>query len=243
MSTRYEPFTGENFLQIMGHRGARFERPENTLKAIEYALDCGVDGVEIDIHTSVDRRLMVIHDPSLERTTNLRGEIAQMSSHELRQADAGEGEKIPYLEEVMELVLPRGRVLFIEAKGTDFDKELLGLLKGRKYASQIILKSFHHRWLKEIGDQLPQIKKAALMNGLPASPKTLAKSAGAQMLSLSAETIDKTCVAMAHAAAIEVCTWNVNQREELGKYLAMGVDWLGTDCPSEIIPALAKTQA
>jgi glycerophosphoryl diester phosphodiesterase len=226
----------------MGHRGARFERPENTLIGIEHALECGVDGIEIDIHASTDRRLMVIHDPTLERTTNMQGEVSKMTSQELRKADAGQGQEIPYLEEVMELVLQKGRVLFIEAKGIDMEKELMKLLKDTKYSSQIILKCFHHRWLKEVGSKLPKIKKAALMNGVPADPKGLAESAGAQMLSLSAQTIDQTCVEMAHAAGIEVCTWNVNEAEKLNEYLAMGVDWLGTDRPSEIVPALAKTR-
>ena len=229
-------------MKIMGHRGARFERPENTLVGIEHALDCGVDGIEIDIHASIDRRLMVIHDPTLERTTDLQGEVSKMTSPQLRKADAGEGQKIPYLEEVMDLVLAKGRVLFIEAKGTDMEKELLKLLKNTQYSSQIVLKCFHHRWLKEVGSKLPKIKKAALMNGVPADPKSLTESAGAQILSLSAHTIDRVCVEMAHAAGIEVCTWNVNKAEELAQYLDMGVDWVCTDCPSEIVPALAKTR-
>ena len=224
-------------MKIMGHRGARFEFPENTLLSIEHALDCGVDGVEIDIHASADGDLMVIHDSTLERTTNLTGLVSESESQSLRLADAGQAQSIPFLEEVMELVVNRGKSLFVEVKGAGVEQELLGLLRDSAFSSQIILKCFHHRWLFEFGQLLPNIKKAALMYGVPADPCAVAQSAGAQMLSLNAQTVDKTCVEQAHAGGVEVCVWNINETNLLKDYHQMGVDWLATDCPRQIVPA------
>ena len=73
---------------IYGHRGARAEAPENTLPSFQKALDAGVTRVELDLHLSADQQLMVIHDPTLKRTTGLRGKVAQHTAAELTRMDA-----------------------------------------------------------------------------------------------------------------------------------------------------------
>ncbi len=101
--------------KIMGHRGAKAYEPENTLRSVRKALDLGVQAVEIDIHLSRDGRLIVIHDATVDRTTNGKGRVSDLSWKELRRLDAGLGEPLPVLEEVVALV--RGRAhLFIELK-------------------------------------------------------------------------------------------------------------------------------
>ena len=83
--------------KIIGHRGAKGEYPENTLGSIELALKRGCDGVEIDIHLSQDGQLAVIHDETLFRTTGEQGFVKEKKWSELRELDAGKGEKIPSL--------------------------------------------------------------------------------------------------------------------------------------------------
>lgn len=100
---------------IIGHRGAAGLAPENTMKAFRAAFACGVDAVELDVH-SVDSRLAVIHDPTVDRTTNGRGRVSGYSVPDLRRLDAGDGEAIPLLEEVMQS-LPAGVGINIELKG------------------------------------------------------------------------------------------------------------------------------
>jgi glycerophosphoryl diester phosphodiesterase len=107
----------------IAHRGASDKNPENTLIAFERALELKADGVECDVHLSADGEVVVIHDPTVDRTTNGHGEVEGMTLEELRQLDAGAwkhsryaGQRIPTLREVIELV--RGRAqLFVEIKG------------------------------------------------------------------------------------------------------------------------------
>ena len=89
--------------RIIGHRGAKAYEPENTLRSIRRALDMGVQAVEIDVHASQDGRLVVIHDATVDRTTNGKGRVADLSWTELRRLDAGMGERLPSLEEVVVL--------------------------------------------------------------------------------------------------------------------------------------------
>ena len=84
--------------KIIGHRGAMGEYPENTLGSIELALKKGCDGVEIDVHLSLDAELVVIHDSTLMRTTKEEGLVKEKKFYDLRKLDAGNGEKIPSLE-------------------------------------------------------------------------------------------------------------------------------------------------
>src|SRR5579884_3789243 len=92
----------QNFLCI-GHRGARGHEPENTVRSVRRALELGADGIEIDVYF-VDGELIVIHDPTLDRTTNGRGRIVRKTFAQLRSLDAGKGERIPTLREIFETV-------------------------------------------------------------------------------------------------------------------------------------------
>ena len=94
-------------VKIIGHRGAPREEPENTWRSFGRALELGVAGVELDVQLTQDGRLAVIHDETLDRTTNGHGPVKDFTLAELQRLDAGQGEPIPALEEVLELV--RGR--------------------------------------------------------------------------------------------------------------------------------------
>ena len=100
---------------IIGHRGAAGLAPENTMKAFRAAFSCGVDAVELDVH-AVDSRLAVIHDPTVDRTTDGRGRVSDYSVADLRNLDAGDGEAVPLLEEVLQ-ALPAEVGINIELKG------------------------------------------------------------------------------------------------------------------------------
>ena len=94
-------------VNIVGHRGAPMEEPENTLRSFRRALELGVAAVELDVQLTRDGRLAVIHDETLDRTTNGHGPVQDFTLAELQKLDAGQGEPIPALEEVLELT--RGR--------------------------------------------------------------------------------------------------------------------------------------
>ena len=102
---------------LTGHRGAAALEPENTLLSMQKAIDLGVDQIELDVHLTRDQHLVVIHDTTVDRTTDGQGAVADFTLEEIKRLDAGKGERIPTLQEVIDLV--RGKVVLqIELKGT-----------------------------------------------------------------------------------------------------------------------------
>ena len=115
---------------VVGHRGAAGVMPENTIKGFRYAIELGVDYVECDVHLSRDKQLMVMHDATVDRTTNGRGAIRDLTAARIRSLDAGQGEQVPLLDEVLETV--RGEVhLLIELKGTGVEHAAVEAVKAQ----------------------------------------------------------------------------------------------------------------
>jgi glycerophosphoryl diester phosphodiesterase len=106
---------GQNVV-VTSHRGAGSLEPENTLRAIRRAIALGVDQIEIDVQLTKDGHLILMHDPTVDRTTNGSGKIAELTCAEIRQLDASSGERVPTLDEALALV--NGEVVLqIELKG------------------------------------------------------------------------------------------------------------------------------
>src|SRR5688572_24609642 len=154
----------------IAHRGASGREPENTLRAVRMALDLAVDAIEIDVH-AVHGSLLVIHDARLERTTNGTGRLADHSLDRLRQLDAGRGERIPTLEEVIDLV--GGRVpLVIELKGAATVRPVVELIRervgsGRSRVTDFLVSSFDHLQIQEAQRLEPDLPRALLIQGVP----------------------------------------------------------------------------
>ncbi|WP_127715846.1 glycerophosphodiester phosphodiesterase family protein [Halobacteriovorax sp. HLS] len=221
---------------ILGHRGAKGERPENTILGIRYALELGVKAIEIDIHLSKDNRLVVIHDDTVDRTTNSQGVVKEMSSSELRELDAGMGEKIPFLEEVLELLNEFSFTLFIEVKSLGCEKLLVELISSSEIDlySKVIVKSFNHRIVKKIKELDPKIRTACLIYGLPINAVNIIEDARADGISISTSTVDQALVDLCKHNNYKVTVWNVNELSELAHFVEMGVDFIGTDFPSSV---------
>jgi len=113
---------------IMGHRGAAALEPENTLLSIERAIHIGVNAVEIDVRLSKDKELVVIHDATVDRTTDGIGPVCDFTVDELKQLDAGKGQRIPTLQEVVE-VINNKVTLVIELKEEGTAKSVFELIK------------------------------------------------------------------------------------------------------------------
>ncbi|RLG49442.1 MAG: glycerophosphodiester phosphodiesterase, partial [Thermoproteota archaeon] len=117
------------FLAV-AHRGASAYEPENTLRAVRRALELGANAVEVDVRVTKDRRLAVIHDETLDRTTSGSGRVRDYTLAELKRLDAGMGERIPSLEEVLKEA--SGALLVVELKDPDAVSELASALSGRR---------------------------------------------------------------------------------------------------------------
>lgn len=223
----------------IGHRGACGHAPENTLASIRKALELGAQCLEIDVYL-VDGRLVVFHDDRLERTTDGAGYLADQRFDDLRALDAGNGERIPTLEEVFD-TLDRRAGINIELKGPGTARPVVERV--RQYRSRgwgddlILVSSFDHRQLAEVRRLDPRIKIGALHVGLPVDDAAFAAALGAYSVHSSIEFIDQRFVDDAHARGLRVFVFTVNHPDDIRKMAALGVDGIFTDFPDRV-PAL-----
>src|SRR5882762_9142732 len=160
----------ERRLFCFGHRGARGHEPENTVRSVRRALELGADGIEVDVYLA-DGQLVVIHDDTLERTTNGHGRVMEKSFDYLRTLDAGLGEKIPTLAEIFDAVNRRG-VVNVELKGPHTAAPVVGLIV--EYVNQrgwsqddFLVSSFDHAQLREAKVLCPKLRLAPLITKVP----------------------------------------------------------------------------
>ncbi|WP_306519146.1 glycerophosphodiester phosphodiesterase family protein [Rheinheimera sp.] len=221
---------------IFAHRGVSGHFPENTLQAIQAALDCGADGIEIDVYALEDE-LVVIHDRELNRTTNGTGVLEDYSLPELLKLDAGAGEKIPILWQVLELVQNRC-VLNIELKGHDTAALLVKLLhKARSELgtdwSTLLISSFHHPLLQQLKTLIPELAIGALTASIPLNYCAFATEIGAVSVHCDRAFIDEKMVQDAKQRGLKVYVYTVNNEREARRLQQMGVDGIFCNFPNE----------
>jgi len=216
----------------IGHRGACGYAPENTLASFRKALELGVAGVEFDIQLSKDGQPMVIHDATLDRTTNGKGAVSNFTYAELKKLDAGGGQKILHLRDVLTLVDKRCDLL-IELK-TDAMAQVEKIIRdavanGWRY-DQLWVLSFNHFQLKEICRINPSIKTCASFEQMPtALPDIGAAAIGPYIGALNQALVDD-----AHKRGLKVFTWTCNTPEDITKAKALGVDGIIGDYPDRL---------
>lgn len=220
----------------IGHRGAAGLAPENTLKSIRKALDCNVDWIEVDVY-SIDGELLVIHDDRLERTTNGAGYVQEQSFTYLRSLDAGDGEKIPTLQEVLTLI-DRKAGINIELKGPDTAEVVAALIhnalkQGWQY-HQFLVSSFNHHSLQHIKNIDPNIPLGMLLYALPLNYAAAASNLAAYSVNMSMDFITKAFVEDAHKRQLKVFVYTVNEPEDFARMAALGVDGIFSDYPDRL---------
>jgi glycerophosphoryl diester phosphodiesterase len=241
---------------VIGHRGYSQFAPENTLPSFKLALEAGADMAELDYYHSKDGALVVIHDATLDRTTDATNRwggkkisVESKTAAEIQSLDAGSwfdpkyaGTKIPLLTNVLEVVHAAGGVTLIERKGGDA-ATCVKMLEEKKLINQVIVQSFNWDYLKAFHDL-----NAAQVLGALGPPKTLAdgskpgdkdKALSAEWLDLLALTgakavvwndqVSKESVALAHQRGFKVWVYTINDSEKASQLLDLGVDGLITN--------------
>jgi len=224
-------------LHIMGHRGASGYEPENTLRAIRRALDMGVTAVEVDVQLTQDGELAVIHDSTVDRTTNGTGFVRDFTLAALKRLDAGQGEAIPSLAEVVEEVTRRAH-LAVELKHPEAAPAVLRFFQARGIFAQAQVISFWHPAVKALKEREPRLRTGVLLVGCPADPVGLARAALAEALVLHYAYVTPELVAAAHAAGLLVYIWNIDDVDTLKPYLAMNLDGIGSNRPDVLVEYL-----
>ena len=212
---------------VIGHRGARGHLAENTLPSIAKAIELGVDGIEIDIFKCASGELVVFHDQTLEKLTNSKGYIEQLTLDSIRKIDVLNGFTIPTLEEVLDLI--NGRVfLNIELKGTQTalltNEIILSYFERKEWdLSKILISSFN--WEVSIAiltedDPLDAIPIAKQLNAVAINP---------EYVSLNTGNIDRI-----KKEGLKIFTWTVNDPQEIKDVITLGVDGIITDFPERV---------
>ncbi|MBW6472467.1 MAG: hypothetical protein K0B14_05030 [Anaerolineaceae bacterium] len=231
---------------IIAHRGASAYAPENTMAAFKKAVELSADGIEFDVKCSKDGEMVIIHDQSLERTTNGHGRVIETNLKDLRNLDAGSsfsskftGEKIPLLSEVLEEFSKR---LLINIELTNYSSIRDGLAKKAAYLvkqmgieNRVLFSSFHPYNLFITRRILPNVSVALL--ALPGKKGWIFRSNLMRWISPDLihpyySDVDKGFIEKQHRKNRKVNVWTVNTEKQILKLLKDNVDGLITDDPS-----------
>lgn len=239
-------------MDIIAHRGASGEAPENTLAAFELAWQQQADGIEMDVHLSRDGRVMVHHDPDTRRCGGVALLIADTDSDRLRELDVGcwkaaeyGGQRMPYLEEVLATV-PAGRRVLIEIKcGPEIVPALAEILNPA-CGTRITLISFRLDSLDACRSRLPAIPCCYIIEAGDADydPELieLARARGYTGLDPEYRGIDAGFAARVRAAGLELLTWTVNEPDWLARLRDWGLSGVTTDWPGRMRRALRESR-
>lgn len=261
------PAAEHKSIQVHGHRGARARMPENTLPAFEYAIEVGVDVLELDLAVTKDNVLVVSHDPILHAPV-CTGPVESAVIHELtlkqvKEWDCGAvqnpgfkeqktipGTRMPTLDEVFALA-PKGKFEFnIETKifidhplysppPADFARLVVNAVKRHKLEKRVMIQSFDFRTLVEVRKLAPQIRLSALYEQGSKDFVTLSKEgAKAEIVSPQYRLVTTDKVIAAHAKGLQVVPWTANKPEDWDKLIRAGVDGIISDDPAALIAHL-----
>jgi glycerophosphoryl diester phosphodiesterase len=218
-------------LRVIAHRGARAEEPENTLKAVKRAAECGADAVEVDVRFSSDQEPVVIHDETLDRTTNGSGAVSEQTLEQLQALDAGNGEQIPTLSEVLSLVKALGRELVIELKEPGTEDRVVREIVRAGMARNVVIASFFHSSLLRMKELAPSLKTGVILSSLPVFPVTVARDAQADAIFQRYPRLDRGYVEDARRNGLAIYVWLINTMEDFERVRGLGVNGIVTDNP------------
>ncbi|MFD9304337.1 glycerophosphodiester phosphodiesterase [Streptomyces sp. NPDC060048] len=218
------------FLTI-GHRGVMGVEPENTLRSFVRAERSGMDVLALDLRLSKDGALVVLHDAEVDRTTDGSGAVADLTLAELRGLDAGEGQQVPLLEEVLDAVAAPLRVQVHDLRAVGAFAELL---LRRDLTGRVEVASFTDEVLVEAARLVPGVRTVLYANqGAADAGAAVARAvaAGAETIALNIQHLTLHTVEAAHEAGLRVTGWTVNSLERLRLARALELDGVLTDFP------------
>jgi len=230
----------------LAHRGASAYAPENTLAAFRLAAEMGADGIELDAKVSRDGAVVIMHDATVDRTTDGAGRVSELTLAELKRLDAGSkfgaqfaGERLPTLDEVFDAV---GDKLIVnieltnyDSRGDDLEFKVIELIARRGLADRVMVSSFNPLSLRKVKQAAPHIVCGLLYS--PDSPIYMRQTWGAPLVPRLAarhpqyRMVDADLVRKYHARGQKVNVWTVNEEADLRRMIEAGVDAIMTDKP------------
>lgn len=251
---------------VFAHRGGGGLYPENTLGAFEYSAKMGADVLELDVHATSDGVLVVMHDGSVDRTTNGKGRVSQMTLAEVKKLDAGylfttdngttypfrgQGITIPTLQEIFD-TLP-SMTFNIEPKQADpsITAPLCEMIRNHKMTEKVIVGSFRQTAIDEFRQACPEVATSAtpaeVMEFLTLSKTGLSASYNPPMQALQIpekvnrlSVVTKDFVENAHRKNLKIHVWTINETADMERLINLGVDGIMTDYPDRLLKLLGR---
>jgi glycerophosphoryl diester phosphodiesterase len=218
----------------IGHRGAAGHAPENTLAAVRKGIALGVDFVEIDIRRTADGRLVVLHDATVNRTTDGKGRIESLCLQDLEKLDAGEGEHIPTFAEVLKVATGKTG-LMVELKIRGGAQQTVELVREAHFKNPVIYASFLHDELKHVRKADPEAPLMVLFGSLSRASVSRAIKYGASYVGLPHNKATGPLVNSFHRAGLRLFVYTANDPDDIQRVLSLGVDGVISNFPDRIV--------
>lgn len=249
MATARPPVPQPDFL-IIAHRGASAYAPENTVAAFDLALQMGIHHLELDVHLTCDEHLVVIHDDTVDRTTDGTGPVAEQTLAALRVLDAGSwfgaafaGARIPTLAEV--LTRYRGRAhLHIELKGhtAHLPQRAVDLVRAHGLAPYVTFTSFQEAHLQSMRAYAPEVPTGWLVREVSDAVMARARALGCVQLCPHAAVVTPELVRRLHAGGFLVRAWGVAEAALMRRVVEAGADGMTVNFPDKLLAYMAERQ-
>jgi glycerophosphoryl diester phosphodiesterase len=252
--------------EVIAHRGGAGQWPGETLFAFEQALKLGVDVIEMDVHSTADDVLVLMHNPSVDETTDGRGPVNKFELRELQKLDAGfrwtadggktfpfrgKGIRVPTLEEIF-LAFPQQRMnVEIKQKSPDIVGPVVAMIRQHKMEDKVLVASFSHQALTGFRRICPEVATSAsgkelakfvlrskLLPGAPKAPDTDAIQLRSRFSILP--IITKKIIRASHDRELPIHGWTVNDPKEMRRLIGLGVDGIITDFPGTLLEELGR---
>jgi glycerophosphoryl diester phosphodiesterase len=253
----------EKQVEIIAHRGASGLAPENTLAAMQLAIDIGVDWIELDVRQTLDRVLVCVHDETLNRTTTGKGHVITLNYKKIKQFDAGSWfspefseERIPSLNEVLKLINGQCKLL-IEVKGTQLlqykiAENLLTLIKKHNAEKWVVIQSFNSDFLKKAYRLNPALKFNNLVNYSPSNMPiyidrriklgNIFRLNYSEAVNPNYKKVTKKLIEKVKKHNRKIFCWTVDDPDEMQRLIELGVDGIITNFPNRLRDLLARIE-
>jgi len=245
--------------KIISHRGISQNAPENTIAAITQSVALGADAVEIDVRSAKDGHLILMHDSTVNRTTNGKGKVAQMTLQHIRTLDAGSwkdskfaSQKVPLLHEALDLLNVSGKIAVIDIKDPAAVDKIVMLVAEKAMTGRIVIIGFNPDILKSVASLDNNIQRAWLCRDFPAKAITPAQQAkwlskkaaeyNVQIVNLDYTLISEGLIKRLHKKNIKVWAWTVNHSEIANQLIKWKIDAITTDKPELLIKITDSNQ-
>ncbi|PTX65063.1 glycerophosphoryl diester phosphodiesterase [Melghirimyces profundicolus] len=239
-----------NDVKVYAHRGYSSVAPENTMAAFRRAAEAGADGLELDVHLTKDGHVVVIHDYTLQRTTDGTGRVKDFTLEEIRRLDAGSWfgeefrcERVPLLEEVLGLAADRDLYLNIELKNNQYpepglENRVLELTERYGWTGKTVISSFNHHSLRKVKREKPDLDTAILYMSHLFEPWEYVQRAGLSSIHPYWPTVTKEMAESCRERGLPLRPFTVNRAGEMRRLVSIGVEAIITDKVETLLEVL-----